>query len=170
MSAGESVLAELQAPAEFLKTRERFFQSVRALDVYVDQHRQALAKEGALLFIAGRHFIHPQRFEQIMLAIGARDALQQSRRMGVCTIAEQVLAYLHGDPDAGDRPAPGAEVQEIVLATLLARIGIPVDRQTADQLRQASKALADRGWIRKRSSHGARPWVYRRPADDAAEA
>lgn len=48
------------------------FPTMASLGWYVRQHRAALAKAGALIFITGRLRFHPEKFQQVAISIGRR--------------------------------------------------------------------------------------------------
>lgn len=48
------------------------FPTKDSLSWFVRRHRDALAKEAAVIFVTGRILYHPSRFEQVVLDIGRR--------------------------------------------------------------------------------------------------
>lgn len=72
-------LSDLVRPADFARARQAIFPSVGSFDWFVRQHRARLVEVGALVFLAGRNYVHPSRADQIIAAIGREQA---ARGMG----------------------------------------------------------------------------------------
>lgn len=64
-----NVLSELQLPEEYRDQapRNRFFQSPQSLLWFMRTHRQALEEAQAVVKIAGRLWIQPSRFDQVVV-------------------------------------------------------------------------------------------------------
>ena len=74
-------MASLITREEYQQDRRTVFPSTTSLDWHVRRYKAALLDGGALVFLAGRLLVNPQRFDEITLELG-RQAAQQ-RRGGV---------------------------------------------------------------------------------------
>lgn len=73
MQATTSPLAGLVRIQQYQSERSNVFPSVESLRWYLREHRQGLEGASALLYIAGRLWINPQRFDAYVLDAGAED-------------------------------------------------------------------------------------------------
>ena len=73
-----SSAAALVTVTEYRQLRERIFPSDGPLQWYLRQQRKALIESGALLLIAGRHFIHPEKFDACVISAGQVAAQRQA--------------------------------------------------------------------------------------------
>lgn len=62
---------DLQLLHEYRAARLRLFPSESSAAWYVRTHRDRLVSAGALLKIANRTFVHPERFDQVVLDAGS---------------------------------------------------------------------------------------------------
>lgn len=126
---------------------------------WLREHRAQLFAE-AMHHLANGERFHPTQKEQRELF-----EPQQQQRQIESAIQAAVLRYLYDEKQKvsvnGDN---GTLVNEITAPELLSRLGISVDKQTHQLLRQVTAALRLAGWQRFRSSRGDRPWMFRRPA------
>ncbi|MEJ7685680.1 MAG: hypothetical protein WKG52_01025 [Variovorax sp.] len=72
MSQETSVLADLIKPQAYQQRTSNFFPSIESMRWYIRQHRTELVKERALLYIAGRLWISPAKFDACVFERGAR--------------------------------------------------------------------------------------------------
>jgi putative DNA primase/helicase len=151
-------------------TGNRRFWPVRVSRVVIDtdwlrDNRDQMIAEALVCLDAGERF-YPDAAEQKILF-----EPQQERRQVDNSIHTSVMRYLY-DEQAKFKGAidNGTLVNEISASELLLRIGIDIDKQTHQVVRQATAALRSAGWERERSSRGDRPWVFKRPKDRAARA
>lgn len=151
-------------------TGNRRFWPVRVSRVVIDtdwlrDNRDQMIAEALVCLDAGERF-YPDANEQKILF-----EPQQERRQVDNSIHTSVMRYLY-DEKAKFKGAidNGTLVNEISASELLLRIGIDIDKQTHQVVRQATAALRSAGWERERSSRGDRPWVFKRPKDRAARA
>ena len=66
-----SPLAELQKLDEYQQRTAHIFPGIQSIRWYVRQHREDLVRSGALLTIAGRHWVHTPKFDRCVLALGS---------------------------------------------------------------------------------------------------
>ena len=64
----------LQPLSDYAVARTHVFPSKTSMTWFVRQHRDALIREGALLMISGRWFVHPDKFDSYVPAEGTRAA------------------------------------------------------------------------------------------------
>jgi hypothetical protein len=76
-AAPPSPLAGLQSLEEFQQQRARQFQGMTALRWFLRVHRPQLEARGALLRIAGRLWLRPERADEYILEAGAAAAQRQ---------------------------------------------------------------------------------------------
>ena len=138
----------------------------RQIDIaWLRENRAQLFAEAVHRVDAGERF-HPTFQEQKALF----DDQQQQRQIE-SAIQAAVLRYLYDEnakfTGAADN---GTLVNDISAPELLGRVGISVDKQTHQLLRQATAALRKAGWERYRSTRGDRPWMFKRPAGEAGRA
>ena len=137
----------------------------RIIDIdWVAEHRDQLFAEAMQRLADGRRmFPTPQEERELF-------APQQQQREVQSAIESEVKRYLY---DPNQRISVTAEngslVQEITLVELLRRIGITMDKLGPGRFheKQAAAALRRMAWTEHRSSGPGRPWVWRRPKDDA---
>ena len=67
-----STLSNLLALAEYQRERAHFFPSIESARWALRQHRRELAQAGALVKIADRLFVDPERADQVFLEVGRR--------------------------------------------------------------------------------------------------
>lgn len=128
-------------------------------------NRAQLFAEAVTYFDAGERF-HPTPREQRELF-----EPQQQQRQIENAIQAAVLRYLYDEHQkVSINGENGTLVAEITAPDLLSKLGISVDKQTHQLLRQATAALRHAGWVRFRSSRGDRPWMFRRPSGAAGYA
>jgi predicted P-loop ATPase len=137
----------------------------RQIDVqWFKENREQLFAEAVHYVDAGERF-HPTAKEQRELF-----EPQQQQRQIENAIQAAVLRYLY---DENQRVAMSGEngtlVEEITAPDLLTRLGLGVDKQTHQLLRQTTAALRHAGWVRFRSSRGDRPWMFKRPKGSAGQ-
>lgn len=65
-----SALDDLQKLDAYQQRTSHIFPGIQSIRWYVRQHRVDLVRSGALLTIAGRHWIAPSKFDQCVLALG----------------------------------------------------------------------------------------------------
>jgi predicted P-loop ATPase len=135
---------------------------------YLREHRQQLFAEALAYLDAGNRF-HPTLKEQRELF----EPQQQQREVG-SAIEDALRRFLYDEqqkvPHGG---LNGSLINEIECQELLQRIGFTVDKQTAQIRKQCGQAMKRMGWPLVKSTRvlgGKRPWVYRRPSEDAAAA
>lgn len=122
------------------------------------EQRDQLFAEALSYLEAGERF-HPTPKEQRELF----DPQQQQRQIENA-IQAAVLRYLYDEGQkVGVHGENGTLTNEITVPDLLGRLGITLDKQTHQLLRQTTAALRHAGWERFRSSRGDRPWMFRRP-------
>jgi hypothetical protein len=63
-------LTDLQLPREYREPRSRVFPSESSVTWYMRTHRARLVSAGALLKIGNRTYIHPERFDRVVLEVG----------------------------------------------------------------------------------------------------
>lgn len=150
-------------------TGNRRFWPVRVSRVVIDTewlraHRDQLIAEAIVCLDAGERF-YPDPNEQKLLF-----EPQQAQRQVENAIHSAVMRYLY-DEHAKFRGAidNGTLVNEISASELLQRIGIDIDKQSHQVVRQATAALRSAGWERQRSTRGDRPWIFKRPQEAAAQ-
>ena len=80
--AGQALTALLTV-AEFRAARAHIFPSEGSLQWYMRQNRLELIRAGALLVIAGRHFIQAEPFDAYVVSAGS--AAAASRGQGVAS-------------------------------------------------------------------------------------
>lgn len=68
-----SPLSGLMRPEQYQEQRSNFYPGIESLRWYLRQHRAGLEGASALLYIAGRLWINPQRFDAYVLDAGAED-------------------------------------------------------------------------------------------------
>lgn len=68
-----AVLEGLLKVNEYQEQRKHIYPSAQSLRWYLRQHRTGLEGASALLYIAGRLWINPQRFDAYVLDAGAED-------------------------------------------------------------------------------------------------
>ena len=132
----------------------------RPIDLdWLRENRAQMFAEAMHYLAAGERF-HPTQQEQRTLF-----EPQQQQRQIESAIQAAVMRYLYDSNQKvsinGDN---GTLVNEITAPELLSRLGVSVDKQTHQLLRQVTAALRLAGWVRFRSSRGDRPWMFRRPA------
>lgn len=137
----------------------------RQLDIqWFRENREQLFAEAVHRFEAGERF-HPTPAEQRELF-----EPQQQQRQIENAIQAAVLRYLYDEHQkvtgAGEN---GTLINEITAPNLLTRLGISVDKQTHQLVRQVTAALRHAGWTRYRSTRGDRPWMFKRPAGRAGQ-
>lgn len=132
---------------------------------WVVRVRQQLIAEALCYLDAGERF-HPTAAEQ-------RDLFdpQQRERAIENAIEGAFHHYLYDD----DQKVPhgglnGALLDEVKLTDLLQAIGYPIDKQTAQVIKQAGAAMKRMGWPTRRTSEIGRPRVYLRPKASATKA
>lgn len=127
------------------------------------ENRDQLFAEAMVYVDAGERF-HPTPREQTQLFNP-----QQQQRQIESAIQAAVLRYLYDENDqrSGVAGTNGTLVDEITAPELLGKLGVSVDKQTHQLLRQVTSALKQAGWVRFRSSRGDRPWMFRRPSGAA---
>ncbi len=132
----------------------------RPIDLeWLRENRKQMFAEAMHYFEAGERF-HPNQKEQRELF-----EPQQQQRQIESAIQAAVLRYLYDEKQkVGMHGDNGTLVAEITAPELLSRLGISVDKQTHQLLRQVTAALRHAGWVRFRSSRGDRPWMFRRPS------
>lgn len=138
----------------------------RQIDIaWLRENRAQLFAEAVHRVDAGEDF-HPTFKQQKALF----DDQQQQRQIE-SAIQAAVLRYLYDEnakfTGAADN---GTLVNDISAPELLGRVGISVDKQTHQLLRQATAALRKAGWERYRSTRGDRPWMFKRPTGEAGRA
>lgn len=130
---------------------------------WVREVRDQLFAEAVARLAAGQRW-YPLPDEERALFVP-----QQEARRAIGAIEAAITAYLY---DEKQKPSVSGEngtmVNEISANELLLRIGFTLDKQTDLVHRRATAALRRLGWLHAKSSQPGRPWVYRRPADDAA--
>lgn len=72
MQDTQSPLAGLLKAEEYQQRTSNLFPGIESLRWYIRQHRPALTADGALLYIAGRLWINPPKFDGYVLAAGAK--------------------------------------------------------------------------------------------------
>lgn len=137
----------------------------RTIDIdWVREHRSQLFAEAMVYLDAGERF-HPTAREQRELF-----EPQQGQRQVEDAVQAAILRHLY---DENQRVTPtgdnGTLVNEVTVQDLLGRVGIPVEKQNHQLMRQATAALRHAGWERFRSSRGDRPWMFRRPSGAAGK-
>ncbi|MEJ8821446.1 hypothetical protein WKW80_05260 [Variovorax humicola] len=70
-----SALADLKKLDDYQQCTSHIFPGCQSIRWYVRQHRDALARSGALLTIAGRLWVHAPKFDRCVLEIGAGGAV-----------------------------------------------------------------------------------------------
>ncbi|MEB0056494.1 hypothetical protein [Variovorax sp. LG9.2] len=65
-----SSLADLQKLDEYQRSTSHIFPGIQSIRWYVRQHREDLVRSGALLTIAGRHWVQPVKFDRCVIALG----------------------------------------------------------------------------------------------------
>jgi hypothetical protein len=55
---------------EYRAARQRIFQSESSATWFIRHHRDRLVRAGALVKIANRTFVHPERFDAVVLDVG----------------------------------------------------------------------------------------------------
>ncbi|MBI1396935.1 MAG: hypothetical protein GC151_13235 [Betaproteobacteria bacterium] len=83
-------LSELQKPEDYALSRQSIFPAISSFQWFLRRHRERLAADGALVHIAGRNYIHPQRADHVIADIGAELARGRSggRRVVAAASAE----------------------------------------------------------------------------------
>lgn len=66
-----SPLAELSKLEQYQQRTSNVFQSIESLRWYIRQHRKELVAGGGLLYIAGKHWVYPEKFDACVLAAGS---------------------------------------------------------------------------------------------------
>ena len=120
-------------------------------------NRAQLFAEAVARVDAGERF-HPTPAEQRELF-----EPQQQQRQIENAIQAAVLRYLYDENAKVHGGDNGTLVNQITAPELLSKLGISVDKQTHQLLRQATAALRQAGWVRFRSTRGDRPWMFKRP-------
>lgn len=151
-------------------TGNRRFWPVRVTRVvdmaWLREHLDQLFAEALAYLAAGDRF-HPTQGEQRALF-----DQQQLERTLDNPLESAIRVYLYDENQTvAHNGRNGSLVPEITLADLLNALNISVDKQTQAISKQASAALGRMGWERARASGkggASRPWVYRRPPNDAA--
>lgn len=64
-------ITDLQLLQEYREARQRQFQSESSVDWFCRKHRDRLVSAGALLKISGRTWVHPARFDQVVIEEGS---------------------------------------------------------------------------------------------------
>lgn len=67
-------LEALVTPADYQAMRPNVFRTQQGVVWFVRQHREELAKEGALHVVAGRNMLNPAKTDAVVLAVGSRQA------------------------------------------------------------------------------------------------
>lgn len=73
-------LLRLRTLDEYGADRVQVFPSKTSMTWFVRKHKQNLVAAGALLMIAGRWFVDPEKFDAFVLTEGARAAAARSSR------------------------------------------------------------------------------------------
>jgi hypothetical protein len=68
--AAPSPLADLQKLDAYQQRTAHIFPGIESIRWYVRQHRDELVRSGALLTIAGRHWVNVPKFDRCVLALG----------------------------------------------------------------------------------------------------
>ena len=78
----QTLVSELQAPADYRTTRQHLFPSQGSLDWFIRRERGRLVKAGALRLIAGRWLVAPEAFDLMVLEVGQQDAQKADKPAG----------------------------------------------------------------------------------------
>lgn len=70
-------LAEYVCLNDLLPQVQKHFPTLDSLRWYYRNHREQINRAGAVIVVAGRLQIHPQRFQQIVTEIGMAEAERQ---------------------------------------------------------------------------------------------
>lgn len=128
------------------------------------ENRAQLFAEALEYLQAGERF-HPTPREQKELFDP-----QQLQRQVEDPIQAAVLRYLYDENQRVSATGEnGTLVNEISVPDLLTRVGVLVEKQTTQVIKQAGAALRHAGWERFRSSRGDRPWMFKRPEGQAGK-
>ncbi len=126
-------------------------------------NRAQLMAEALVYLDAGYRF-HPTAREQAEIF----DPQQNLRRVDD-TLENAVRIFLYEEGQkVGLGQTPGHLLNQMTMNTLLDRIGLTLDKQTAVVTRAAGSILSQLGWVKQRASadaDGKRPWVYVRPKE-----
>lgn len=68
-----SLLSGLLRPEDYQARTSHVFPGLESLRWYIRRQRPLLTESGALLFIAGKSWIHPDKFDACVLRAGARN-------------------------------------------------------------------------------------------------
>ena len=63
-------LNEICPVKAYQEQRHWIFQSDQSIKWFIRKNRSQLCEQGALLEIAGRHMVHPERFDAVVLRVG----------------------------------------------------------------------------------------------------
>lgn len=74
----KSILSALVTPRDYQESRQNLFPSPSSMEWYARQNRDRLIDGGALLKHSGRWYIHPEKFDACVFAIGADHAKQSA--------------------------------------------------------------------------------------------
>lgn len=77
----QSELSELTLLPTYREQRQHIFPSQSSLDWFIRKHRQGLVQAGALLFLTGRWFTDPSKFDSYLIGLGSRQAGLQARTL-----------------------------------------------------------------------------------------
>lgn len=72
-------LPSLLSVADYQRQREHIFPSKPSIDWQIKSNRAALAECGALVFIAGALYLHPQKADQFFYDLGCHRAGKSKR-------------------------------------------------------------------------------------------
>lgn len=129
---------------------------------WVRENRDQLFAEAVARLAAGKRW-YPLPDEEKALFVR-----QQEQRRAIGAIEAAITAYLYDENQkVGVSGENGSQCNEISANELLLRIGFTLDKQTDIVHRRATAALRRLEWVHAKSSKPGRPWVYRRPKDDA---
>lgn len=78
MEQTESAVGALRSPSEYQTERETLFPSPGALSWFMRRHRSALTAAAALVVVNRRLLVVPDRFDRVVLEVGAQIAEAQS--------------------------------------------------------------------------------------------
>ncbi|MDP2007843.1 MAG: hypothetical protein Q8K45_19395 [Rubrivivax sp.] len=73
----KSILSALVAPRDYQAQRQNLFPSPTSLEWYARQNRDRLIDAGALLMHSGRWYVHAEKFDACVFAVGAERAKRQ---------------------------------------------------------------------------------------------
>lgn len=156
-------LDALSSPQEYQGRRQHVFPSHKSLTRYMAAHCAGLNQAGALLLINARTYIDAAAFDRYVIAAGIASKQQRAADRSIKDEAQRLLLQVQDDPAAS-----AAGPVTLTPAELLSRLGIEQGQQSLRLARQVSAAFRQLGWTRFRSSHGNRPWMWRRPGGQAS--